>query len=219
MYRRDKVSIMARVLRNLASARQALKDEMRTEEDPERLLLLDRQQRVMKENMNSWYGVLGSGRTEKTRNRPFRLADPEIGSDITETARLHNDWNKHFINRRTLWYCDQGVYTEKDYIPASHGCIELRFMTLYQDTDSCKVAIENHDEAEKAIRPFTEQDITDMAQILCAELNESFHDFTKETLNVARNEFFNIKPDAYYERYFQWGVKKRYAYRQYNGRW
>lgn len=218
VYRRDKVSIMARVLRNLASARQALKDEMRTEKDPDRLLLLDRQQRVMKENMNSWYGVLGSGRTDKTRNRPFRLADPEIGSDITETARLHNDWNKDFINRRTLWYCDQGVYTEKDYIPASHGCIELRFTTLYQDTDSCKVAIENHDEAEKAIRPFTEQDITDMAQILCSELNESFHDFTKETLNVARNEFFNIKPDAYYERYFQWGVKKRYAYRQYNGK-
>ena len=217
-YRRDKESIMARVLRNLASARQALKNEMRTEKDPERLLLLDRQQRVMKENMNSWYGVLGSGRTEKTRNRPFRLADPEIGSDITETARLHNDWNKHYINKRTLWFCEEGVYVDKDYIPPSLGCIELRFTTLYQDTDSCKVAIANHDEAEDEFRPFTERDVMDMAEILCAELNESFHDFTKETLNVARNEFFNIKPDAYYERYFQWGVKKRYAYRDYSGK-
>lgn len=217
-YRRDKESIMARVLRGLASARQALKDEMRTESDSDKLLLLDRQQRVMKENMNSWYGVLGSGRTEKTRNRPFRLADPEIGSDITETARLHNDWNKHYINKRTLFFTDSGVYPEKDYIPASHGYMELRFTTLYQDTDSCKVSIANHDEVEKAIRPFTEEDVKDMADILCRELNKSFDDFVKETLNVDNNEFFNIKPDAYYARYFQWGVKKRYAYRDFKGK-
>ena len=217
-YRRDKESIMARVLRGLASARQALKDEMRTESDPDKLLLLDRQQRVMKENMNSWYGVLGSGRTEKTRNRPFRLADPEIGSDITETARLHNDWNKNYINKRTLYFSDTGVYPQKDYIPASLGCMELRFTTLYQDTDSCKVAIANHDEVEKAIRPFTEEDVKDMADILCRELNKSFDDFVKETLNVDKNEFFNIKPDAFYARYFQWGVKKRYAYRDFNGK-
>ena len=218
VYRRDKESIMARVLRELAKARQSLKNEMQTETDPDRLMLLDRQQRVMKENMNSWYGVLGSGRTEKTRNRPFRLADPEIGSDITETARLHNDWNKDFINKRTLWYSESGVYTEKDYILPSHRHLELRFTTLYQDTDSCKVAIINHDEAESAVRPFTEDDIKSMAEILCSELNASFSDFTKQTLNVAKNEYFNIKPDAYYSRYFQWGVKKRYAYRDFNGK-
>ena len=48
----------------------------------------------------------------------------------------------------------------------------------------------------------------DMAEILCNELNESFDDFVKECLNVDKNEFFNIKPDAYYKRYFQWGVKR-----------
>lgn len=222
IYRRDFPSIMAEVLRELASARQALKTEMKTEKDPERLLVLDRQQRVMKENMNSWYGVLGSGRTEKTRRRPFRLADPEIGSDITETARLHNDWNKRFIDRRTLWFTEDGVFPHvpdtKDYKPASPVGMEVRFGTLYQDTDSCKVAILNHDEVEAAIRPFTERDVMDMAEILCADLNESFHDFVKETLNVDRNTFFNIKPDAYYARYVQWGVKKRYAYLDYAGK-
>jgi DNA polymerase elongation subunit (family B) len=218
VYRRDKESIMATVLRNLASARQSLKDQMKTEKDSERLMVLDRQQRVMKENMNSWYGVLGSGRTEKTKNRPFRLADPDIGSDITETAREHNDWNKRYINERTLWFCDEGVYIEKDYIPPSLMAMELRFGTLYQDTDSCKVAILNHDEVEAAIRPFTEEDVIDMANILCKELNESFDDFVKECLNVDKNEFFNIKPDAYYKRYFQWGVKKRYAYLDYNNK-
>lgn len=216
VYRRDIPSIMATVLRNLATARQELKNQMRTEKDKDRLMVLDRQQRVMKENMNSWYGVLGSGRTEKTKNRPFRLADPEIGSDITETAREHNDWNKRFINKRTLWYCENGVYTHKDYIPPSLVGMEVRFTTLYQDTDSCKVAIANHDELEKAIRPFTEDDVMNMAEILCNELNESFDDFVFECLNVKKNEYFNIKPDAYYKRYFQWGVKKRYAYLDYN---
>jgi DNA polymerase elongation subunit (family B) len=222
VYRRDQPSIMAEVLRDLASARQAIKSHMRTETDPERLLVLDRQQRVMKENMNSWYGVLGSGRTEKTKRRPFRLADPEIGSDITETARLHNAWNKRYLDQRTLWFTEDGVFPhppeEKDYKPASPVGMEVRFVTLYQDTDSCKVAIANHDEVEAAVRPFTGRDVMDMAELLCADLNESFHDFVKETLNVDRNTFFNIKPDAYYARYVQWGVKKRYAYLDYDGK-
>jgi DNA polymerase elongation subunit (family B) len=213
VYRRDVESIMAGVLRNLAVARQELKRKMRDTKDKDEVIILDRQQRVMKENMNSWYGVLGSGRTEKTKNRPFRLADPGIGSDITEVARLHNDWNKHFIADKSLWFDETGVHN----MPLEDG-IELRFKTLYQDTDSCKVAIANHDEAEAAVRPFTKEDVESMANMLCLELNESFHDFTKETLNVPHNEFFEIKPDAYYARYFQWGVKKRYAYVDYDGK-
>ena len=37
------------------------------------------------------------------------------------------------------------------------------------------------------------------------------------TLGVPKNEFFKVKPDAYYSRYFQWGVKKRYAYLDFDG--
>jgi hypothetical protein len=61
------------------------------------------------------------------------------------------------------------------------------------------------------------EDLVWFAETLCDELNESFDDFVKETLNVEKNEFFRIKPDAYYARYFQWGVKKRYAYVDYKG--
>ena len=210
-YRRDKESIMAGVLRHLATARQNLRELMRTTTDPTAYGVLDRQQRVMKENMNSWYGVLGSGRTEKTKNRPFRLADPSIGSDITEIARLHNDWNKKWIESTELRFDETGVHRDPD-----RG-VPLRFRTIYQDTDSCKVAIANHDDVEAEVRAFTKEDVESMANMLCLDLNESFHDFTKETLNVSRNEFFAIKPDAYYARYFQWGVKKRYAYVDYDG--
>lgn len=215
VYRRDRVGIMPRILRELASARQDLKNQMKVETDPTKLMILDRQQRVMKENMNSWYGVLGSGKTEKTKNRPFRLADADIGSDITEIARLHNDWNKEFIDRHELWFSKEGVLPDEI---EGVECFAIKFKTLYQDTDSCKVSILNHDELEKQVRPFEEEDIVNMADILCHKLNNSFHEFTKLNLNVPKNEFFNIKPDAFYKRYFQWGVKKRYAYLDYGGK-
>jgi hypothetical protein len=144
--------------------------------------------------------VLGSGKTEKTKRRPFRLADPEIGSDITEVARMHNDWNKHYIQERVLDW--EGI--------------EVHFDVLYQDTDSCKCAIKNLAELRK-VRPVLRTDVEKFAEILCEELNESFDEFVKETLNVDKNEFFRIKPDAYYARYFQWGVKKRYAYVDFDG--
>ena len=197
-YRRDFEGIMPRVLRTLAQGREDTRGRMKTVPyGSDEYLSLDRRQRVMKENMNSWYGVLGSGRTEKTKRRPFRLADPDIGSDITEVARLHNDWNKKYINNRTLSWKGHDV----------------EFETLYQDTDSCKVAVKNQD----VLPPILREDLVWFAETLCDELNESFDDFVKETLNVEKNEFFRIKPDAYYARYFQWGVKKRYAYVDYDG--
>jgi len=200
-YRRDTEGIMPRVLRTLAQTREETRGAMKyVEYGSEEYQSLDRRQRVMKENMNSWYGVLGSGKTEKTKRRPFRLADPEIGSDITEVARMHNDWNKHYIQERVLDW--EGI--------------EVHFDVLYQDTDSCKCAIKNLAELRK-VRPVLRSDVEKFAEILCEELNDSFDDFVKETLNVDKNEFFRIKPDAYYARYFQWGVKKRYAYVDFDG--
>lgn len=76
VYRRDFEGIMPRILRDLATNRERIRTEMKTEEDPEQWSLMNRQQRVLKENMNSWYGVLGSGGTSKTGSRPFRMSDP-----------------------------------------------------------------------------------------------------------------------------------------------
>ena len=56
-----------------------------------------------------------------------------------------------------------------------------------------------------------------VANILSVQLNESFHDFCKQTLGVEKNEFFSIKPEEVYARYFQWGRKKRYAYKTLDG--
>lgn len=65
---------------------------------------------------------------------------------------------------------------------------------------------------ERDYREVTIEDVRSCANILCHLLNDSFDDFVKQTLQIDKNEFFRIKPDAYYDRYFQWGAKKRYAY-------
>ena len=211
-YRRDRLSIMSEVLKTLAIERDSIKKRMRETDDPDEMKRLDQQQRVMKENMNSWYGVLGSGMTEKTKNRPFRLADPEIGSDITEIARRHNEWNRQHINEKSLWITEDGVYPEE-----VEGSIEIHFETLYQDTDSCKVAIANHADVLAHAGALSKSHVVSMATMLCDYLNGTFDDFVKATLGIDKSRFFHIKPDAYYRRYFQWGVKKRYAYLDFDG--
>lgn len=233
IYRQDKEGLMPSILRGLASERERVRGDMAEaykEGDDELGNRLNQRQRVMKENMNSWYGVLGSGATEKTAGRPFRMVDGEIGSDITDIARRHNDWNKHTINRTTLIFTKDGVYPDPNHdenqsidkppshLPIGAEWVRLRFKTLYQDTDSCKTMIENHDEAESTVRPFTPEDIMSCANILTTILNDSFDAFVQQTLGVPKNEFFRVKPDAFYARYFQWGVKKRYAYVDFDGK-
>lgn len=214
-YRLDRVGIMPSVLRHLASERKRTQGEMRDayeRGDKSAGDNLNRKQRVMKEAMNSWYGVLGSGSTEKTQNRPFRLANPDIGSDITEVARNHNQWNKERIEDSTLWFGPTGISPIE-----TDDSVEIRFVVIGQDTDSCKVAISNHDEARDTVRSLTEDDVRSIGTILCKDLNDSYDEFAKVNLNVDRNEFFLVKPDAYYRRFFSWGVKKRYAYLTFSG--
>jgi DNA polymerase elongation subunit (family B) len=219
IYRRDREGIMPSVLRHLATLRketQSLMREAYESGDDELGDTLNRKQRVQKESMNSWYGVLGSGETEKTKNRPFRLALPELGSDITEIARIHNQWNKDLVEASSLWFSDLGIEPFSEEITGDG--IELRFHVIGQDTDSCKVAITNHDEAQNQVREFEKDDVVSIANILCIMLNKSYDRFVQETMGVEKNEFFFVKPDAHYERFFSWGVKKRYAYRDFSGK-
>lgn len=216
VYRRDFEGVMPRVLRTLAELRRKTQAQMREAKSAGNLKLahiLNQKQRVAKENMNSWYGVLGSGVTDKTKKRPFRMVEPQIGSDITQIARLHNDWNKNWINEAHLTFTKEGIEPHNP-----DGGFTLNFEVLYQDTDSCKVSIQNHDEAESVVRPFTESDVTSIANQLCIELNSTYDDFVYKFLSIPKNEYFLVKPDAYYERYFSWGVKKRYAYQEFDGK-
>jgi len=211
VYRRDIEGFIPNVLRELALKRDQVQADMRATEhgSPERKVL-NFQQRVLKENMNSWYGVLGSGNTFKTEDRPFRLTDKAIAADITEIARVHNKWNKQHIDSATLYYDQYGVHPIE-----TDDSIEMKFEVIYQDTDSCKVAVVNMD-ALNELRAFEKTDCYSSANLLCDMLNKSYDRFVQETLNAPSNVFFEVKPDAYYRRYFQWGRKKRYAYVDYD---
>lgn len=214
VYRRDRIGIMPEILKEMALGRDDVRAEMKQhEKGSQQWLLLNRRQRVMKENMNSFYGVLGSGSSAKTKGRPFRLADPQIASDITKIAQEHEHWNKAWLEQASLWFHSELGVTPIEEV----GSTEMTFEVLYQDTDSCKCCITDLEGIEKAQRPLSPDEVYNVANLLSIQLNESFHDFCKQTLGVPKNEFFNIKPEEVYARYFQWGRKKRYAYKTLEG--
>ena len=219
IYRRDREGIIPTILRGLANGRKQTQQEMRDAYDRGDYDLaedLNRKQRVQKESMNSYYGVMASGTTEKTKSRPFRLVNAGIASDITEGARLHNAWNKDLIERTPLWFSPIGIepFVGQD----EPDGIKLDFHVIGQDTDSCKVTITNHTEAVEKVRPFTEADIRSAGNQLCFTLNGSYDEFCQTNYGIPKNEYLFVKPDAFYERFFSWGVKKRYAYREYDGK-
>lgn len=213
-YRRDFIGIMPAILKEMALGRDEVRAEMLEHaKGSKKWTLLNRKQRVMKENMNSFYGVLGSGATDKTKGRPFRLAEPQIASDITKIAQEHEHHNKRFIEGACLYFhAEHGVLIDE-----IEGCSPLEFEVLYQDTDSCKCCIKGLDSIEKKQRIIEPNEVLSIANILSIKLNESFHDFCYQALNVSKNEFFHIKAEEIYARYFQWGRKKRYAYMTLDG--
>ena len=80
-------------------------------------------------------------------------------------------------------------------IITAHG-----YEVIYGDTDSCFVQLPK----------VSLEETMKIARDLERELNESYPVFSAETLGADQN-FFSIKFEKIYERFFQGGVKKRYA--------
>lgn len=74
------------------------------------------------------------------------------------------------------------------------------YRVLYGDTDSCMVEI-----PEKSI-----ESVIEKAKELEAGLNKSYGEFAKTKLN-ADEHFFSIRFEKIYQKFFQPGVRKRYA--------
>ncbi|MDO5844401.1 MAG: DNA-directed DNA polymerase [Methanocorpusculum sp.] len=74
------------------------------------------------------------------------------------------------------------------------------FEVIYGDTDSCFVQLPN----------MSLEDTMAEARVLEKELNESYPVFSKNTLGADVN-YFSIKFEKIYRRFFQGGAKKRYA--------
>jgi DNA polymerase, archaea type len=75
------------------------------------------------------------------------------------------------------------------------------YTVIYGDTDSCMVQLDKHLDREKTI---------EVARTIEKHLNGSYGTFAKNELGADTN-FFSIKFEKIYARFFQAGKKKRYA--------
>ncbi|MDV0444415.1 DNA-directed DNA polymerase [Methanorbis rubei] len=86
-------------------------------------------------------------------------------------------------------------------IQHTKGIITARgYEVIYGDTDSCFVQLPN----------ISLEETMAIAESLEKELNASYTDFARDTLGAEQN-FFSIKFEKIYRRFFQGGAKKRYA--------
>lgn len=150
-----------------------------------------RQQFVMKNISNSFYGVWASAK--------FRLSNSEIAADVTWIVRNLVKWNVENINRLRLEYEGVPVQTK----------------AIYSDTDGVKVAILNISEIEKKIgHPMVESDVRKIAVMYETWLNNSYPDFSEQTFG-SRGADFEVKVENVYEALYIWGAKKNYIYKKF----
>jgi len=89
----------------------------------------------------------------------------------------------------------------REVIGHTRGFVEKSgYRVLYGDTDSCMVEIPGD----------TLEAVIEKASLLERELNKSYNGFAKTTLN-ADEHFFSIRFEKIYRKFFQPGVRKRYA--------
>lgn len=197
------------ILRGLVLKREAVQareKECESKNDNQGKLTCKNQNRVLKFFMNSFYGVLASGTTEKTKHRPMRLADHRIGEDITTGAQAVLKWNKDVIENY-------------EYECRINGQIYLlRFKVIYQDTDSCKTIIIDAKKIEKKSGlTFTEELLWKIGKAVAQAVNDSYPRLAKEVFNVSNHAFF-VKVDSVAKNYYQWGSKKLYVYSDFKGK-
>jgi len=98
-YRQTPEGLIPKVLRKLLGTRRSIKAEMKAmikldpkNKESQEWKSKDNEQESFKYQINSFYGVLGSVDKETGRSK-WRLADGDIGSDVTNIGREHVEWN------------------------------------------------------------------------------------------------------------------------------
>jgi len=208
-------------------------------EEIEHLLEMDEiyeaQKYVYKSSSLSSTGLYGTGKIreegEEKAKRPFRLAHGGFASDITEVARYHEKWNKEWLESHPFsWWEEDGKIKVEVMLPdVSHpdknviagktvnhallGKYICHMNVLYQDTDSCKILVEG------VIPELEGAEMRDFLYLVgdtyAKYLNKSFDEFAQNLLGIKEHNFL-IKVDGVYKKYFQWGRKKHYVWKDYN---
>lgn len=163
-------------------------------------------QNSLKYVTNSLYGVLGS--IDKDGKGKFRLADGDIGSDVTMAVRMLNQWIEDHI-RHIKKLNDYVQDDEKELwkiIVTNHD----KFIPIYGDTDSVMFEVPFEVAQDK-------ETILNCLNLITELLNRSFVKFVKE-LSGADECLYEVEFEKFYETFFQGkrasgegAAKKRYA--------
>ena len=206
-YRYETESLVASVLKEMATERDQIRKQMfSAEKFSQDWRILNNQQIARKISMNSWYGVLAQ-------------VYPEIGGDITDIARRHIKWIREKVGElHMLFNPSNGKIAIGFKEPKEReDFMKLAFEAIYTDTDSAKCKISNRAEQEKKLgHSLTEDDILKIGAAISEKMNRSFADFAEfATGGCTREHYFDVKVEEAYKAYMQAGAKKRYAYLTY----
>lgn len=162
-----------------------------------------------KKIVNSLYGILGhiekDYKDSPMGTAKFRLADGEIGSDVTHIIRLLINWIKIHVEdlSKLLKYCkDEEEISKLKTLMKYQNVIKK----VYGDTDSCIFTIPFIELLENG---YDKEQVIELCVFIEELLNRSSTDFAKTHTGV--EAFYGIEFEKFYESFFQGGKKKKYA--------
>lgn len=182
-----------------ALMKEAIKSGNKTDEDK-----YYNMQNSLKYVTNSLYGVLGA--IDNEGKGKFRLADGEIGSDVTMAVRMLNQWIEEHI--RDIKKLDEYLEPGEEELMALLDPEQVK--PIYGDTDSVMFEVPYELAQDK-------ETILACLNLLTELLNRSFVKFVKE-LSGADECLYEVEFEKFYETFFQGkrasgegAAKKRYA--------
>jgi len=150
--------------------------------------------------INSFFGVLSEIDKKKKKAR-FRMADGEIGDDITKSIREAIRWIKKYLADLDML----SVYVETDETDIFNKFTKYvdnkSLKVIYGDTDSCILTFPKLENKELMIV---------LINYLTTLLNRSLVDFASETFKVETGGY-KLDFEKMFDSFFQGGKKKKYA--------
>ena len=186
-YRKDVKGIIPSTIVELVDERYRIKSEMKKyPEDTDEYVILNNDQRAVKEVDNSFYGVTG--------NEHARLFNPYNQASITYVARQNLEFVAGFVIRKLVDLLVDLINRET----------KGEFRVVYGDTDS--VFIWNS-EWEKML---TEQ-VIEEAKIVNRIINSQFVELVEKFNAPTDKIVLEMEFEKIYSAWEQWGSKKQYA--------
>ena len=191
-YRKDKIGIIPLTIVELVEERYTIKGRMKQyPRESDEYIMLNDEQRAVKEVDNSFYGVRG--------NEHARLFNPYDQASITYVAREDLAFVADYIENLLK------VESQKQWTSELMGrLLSEGFRVLYGDTDS--VFIWNPEWQD-----MSPEEVVSDAKVLAKIINDQFVDFVKRFNAPTDKIVLEMEFEKLYSVWEQWGGQKQYA--------